>query len=350
MFLSKIWFFLITIVAALAVTVALIMPRPAERASLVQEDDSVRTACLVTGVLLRDNARARIQLTSEFAQAVRQLKLSQMLFEASKDEIVSGQANATGRKELTDSAQERLGHQTQFRVAHRQPRPSRRLVPIWKTAPMAIRSSVTTPYKTPSMATFATIFWMMEDGLFRVAAAPVLTQSLEWAGAVVVGQAIDQEFASSLSANISANINFYVSGEAVAASEPIQIHKDVVEGSKELAELDEGQGCSASTILHVEAGGERYAVVNATLPGEAGEQAGFYSVFIKRAKPLDFMGMLKSAKKDDLSFDRFPWIMVIGGFVVMMVVGLLLTLREVDGPLKSSTQRCRSGARRDRTL
>ena len=88
MFLSKIWFFLVTVIAAVAITIALVMPRPAERAAAIQESKSVRTACLVTNILLRDNARARIQLTSEFAQAVRELKLSNTLAEASKGEIV----------------------------------------------------------------------------------------------------------------------------------------------------------------------------------------------------------------------------------------------------------------------
>ncbi len=333
MFLSKIWFFLITIVAAVAITIALIMPRPAERAAKVQEDDRVRTACLVTGVLLRDNARARIQLTSEFAQAVRQLKLSRTLFEASKDDIVSGQAHATTRKELGTLLESVSGTKPSF---------------VWlldRRGRVVARSNVENTSYGDSVRGYYVVqdaldgyvrddLWMMEDGLYRVAAAPVLTQSLEWAGAVVVGQAMDQEFAISLSENISANISFYVSGKSVAASEPIQIHKDVVAGAAELSEIDEGDGCSASTLLHVEAGGKRYAVVNAGLPGEAGEQDAFYSVLIERAKPLDFMGMLKSAKKDDLGFDRFPWIKVIGAFVIMMVVGLLLTLREVDGPLK----------------
>tara|TARA_R110002073_G_scaffold123819_11_gene268003 strand:+ start:59509 stop:61269 length:1761 start_codon:yes stop_codon:yes gene_type:complete len=333
MFLSKIWFFLITIVAGVAITVALIMPRPAERAAKVQEDDRVRTACLVTGVLLRDNARARIQLTSEFAQAVRQLKLSRTLFEASKDEIVSGQANATARKELTGLLESVSGTKPSF---------------VWlldKRGRVVARSNLENKTFGDSVHGYYAVqdaldgyvrddLWMMEDGLYRVAAAPVLTQSLEWAGAVVVGQAMDQEFAVSLSENISANISFYVRGKSVAASEPIQIHKDVVAGAAELSEIDEGEGCSASTLLHVKAGGKRYAVVNASLPGEAGEQQAFYSVLIERAEPLDFMGMLGAAKKDDLGFDRFPWIKVIGAFIIMMVVGLLLMMREVDGPLK----------------
>ena len=45
MFLSKIWFFLIALAAAVGLTVALVMPRPAQRAIIADEHDKLRTAC-----------------------------------------------------------------------------------------------------------------------------------------------------------------------------------------------------------------------------------------------------------------------------------------------------------------
>ena len=47
--------------------------------------------------------------------------------------------------------------------------------------------------------------------------------------------------------------------------------------------------------------------------------------------------MLSNVKKNDLSFDKFPWLMVAFAFIAMMGIGFLLMFREVDGPLK---QRC----------
>ncbi len=333
MFLSKIWFFLITIVAVVAITIALIMPKPAERAGRVHEDDSLRTACRVTNVILSGNARAQIQLASEFSQAARQLKLARTLFEASKGEIVSGQANATVRKELIKLVESATGPQPSF---------------VWlldRRGRVVARSNADDTGYGDSVRGYYAVqdaldgyvrddLWMMEDGLYRVATAPVLTQSLEWAGAVVVGKAIHQEFALSLSESINANINFYVGEAAVAASKPIQIHKDVVDQASRLKQSEGGLDCGLGEILHATAGGERYAVVSASLPGEAGEQGAFYSVLIKRAAPLNFMGMLKSTKKADLGFGQFPWILVIVLLVGMMGVGLFLTYREVDTPLK----------------
>ncbi len=333
MFLSKIWFFLITVVAALAITVALVMPRPAERAGVRQENKSVRTACLVTDILLRDNARARIQLTGEFAQAVRELKLSTTLFEASKGQIISKETNATGRAELGKLLESVTGTKPSF---------------IWlldRRGRVVARSSQEDKTYGDSMRGYYLVqdaldgyvrddLWMLQDGLYRVAAAPVLTRDLQWAGAIVLGQAVDKEFAGALADNIDANINFYVAGDSVASSQPVQIHKDVVEGSKELAEIEQGKDCATSKVLRVKAGEGRYLAINARLPGEAGQQGAFFSVYVEQAEALDFMGTLKAAKKDDLGFDRFPWIKVALAFVLMMGIGFGLMFKEVDGPLK----------------
>lgn len=333
MFLSKIWFFLVAAIAAVAITIALVMPRPAERAAAIQESKNVRTACLVTKILLEDNARARIQLTSEFAQAVRELKLSNTLAEASKNKIVTGEANATSRKELAEILKDVDGTKPSF---------------IWLLdlqGRVVARSNVDDPTYGDSMRGYYLVqdaldgyvrddLWMMADGLYRVAAAPVLTRDLDWAGAIVIGQSVDQAFASSLGENIGTEINFYVGKDNVASSKPIQIHLDVIAGSAELSDLDKGQDCAASKILHVTAGNEDYAVVSARLPGEAGLQGAFYSVYIQQARPLNFMGTLKSVKKDDLGFGQFPWPWVAVLFIGLVGIGFFLMMREVDTPLK----------------
>jgi hypothetical protein len=333
MFLSKIWFFAVTVVAALAITVALVMPRPAERAGVIQENKSVRTACLVTDILLRDNARARIQLTGEFAQAVRELKLSRTLFEASKGEIISKDTSITGRTELKKLLESVQGTKPSF---------------IWlldRRGRVVARSNTEDNSYGDSMRGYFLVqdaldgyvrddLWMLKDGLYRVAAAPVLTRDLQWAGAIVLGQNVDTEFAGSLADNIDANINFYVGNDSVASSKQVQIHKDVVEGSKKLSEIEPGQDCAVGEVLRVEAGGARYLAINSRLPGEAGQEGAFYSVYISQAEPLDFMGTLRAAKKDDLGFDKFPWLMVAFSFIAMVGIGFFLMFREVDGPLK----------------
>src|SRR5690606_25822979 len=67
-FLSKIWFFLIALAAAVAITVALVMPRPAQRAAVVEQHDRLAVACGVVNILLSDDARNRVELASSFAR------------------------------------------------------------------------------------------------------------------------------------------------------------------------------------------------------------------------------------------------------------------------------------------
>src|SRR5688572_20434408 len=67
-FLSKIWFFLITLAAAIALTIALVMPRPANRQHLEDEHNRLALACGVVDLALADDARVRVDLASSFAR------------------------------------------------------------------------------------------------------------------------------------------------------------------------------------------------------------------------------------------------------------------------------------------
>lgn len=332
MFLSKLWFFLISVAAGIAITIALVMPRPAERAATTQENKRVRTACVLTKILQQADARDRIQLASEFAQALRHLRVGDTLFEASKGEIVSGQANATARTELNKVLSDVQGDKPTF---------------VWlldRKGRVVVRSDDNANYGDSMRGYFAVQdaldgyvrdgLWSMDSGLVRVGVAPVFTQQISMGGVIVLAQAVDQKFATTLGENVEANVNFYSAGHPVATSNPVQIHKDVTAGSAALSGIEVGQDCQASEILDVKGGQQRFAVVNARLPGEAGEAGAFYSVFIKQAPGKGFMGTLKAADKNDLGFDKFPWIQVIIMFLLIMIVGFVLMFWEVDGPIK----------------
>src|SRR5687767_13625412 len=94
MFLSKIWIFLLAVVAAVALTLALLMPRPAERAALASDQKRLTRACGVADILLRDSARSRIQLAGEYSRAAG---LDDVLLAASKGDIVSGEAHSAAK-------------------------------------------------------------------------------------------------------------------------------------------------------------------------------------------------------------------------------------------------------------
>jgi hypothetical protein len=87
-FLSKIWFFLIALLAAVALTVALVMPRPAQRRFVTEEQDRLAIACGVIDILMTDDARNRVDLAGTFARA---------------PEIVNALESASGADKLDDA-------------------------------------------------------------------------------------------------------------------------------------------------------------------------------------------------------------------------------------------------------
>src|SRR5262245_33960577 len=68
MFWSKIWLFVITLAAAVALTIALVMPRPAQRVRAETEQQRLVLACSVVHILLGDNARNRVDVAAAFAR------------------------------------------------------------------------------------------------------------------------------------------------------------------------------------------------------------------------------------------------------------------------------------------
>ena len=67
MFWSKLWFFLVAAAAAVLLTIALVLPRPAQRQQTKTESRRIKNACRVAHILLTDNARKRVGLALDLA-------------------------------------------------------------------------------------------------------------------------------------------------------------------------------------------------------------------------------------------------------------------------------------------
>ena len=86
--MSKIWFFLIALGAAIALTIALVLPRPAQRTLVNEEQQRLVVACGVIDILLADDARNRVELAGSFART---------------PEIVNALEAASGVEKLDDA-------------------------------------------------------------------------------------------------------------------------------------------------------------------------------------------------------------------------------------------------------
>lgn len=341
MYLSKIWFLITAAFAVVALALALVMPRPAQRTALQNEGARLERACTITNILLRDNARTRVQLAGEFARAAAPaneptLRLDSILFAASKGELISAEANATGRKALSKLLDSFSGIKPDFvYLLDRRGR----VVARWSAGGKGddkYGESLRGYYLVDDALAgyLRDDLWVLDGTLFRVAASPVVTRQLDWAGAVVVGHAVNKDFVTNLAGGLDVAVSFYADADAVASSDAVPIHKDVVGHAGELDNVEPGTDCREGKPFTVNAQDKTYSVLMARLPGEAGELGAFYAVYTERPENLGFMGVVGAVRSNDLSFGNFPWILVGLVLIVMIGVGLFLMVYESDRPLK----------------
>lgn len=341
MYLSKIWFLLTAAFAVVALAVALVIPGPARRAALKTEGARLERACVITGILLRDNARVRVQLAGEIARAGAPaneptLRVDSILFAASKGELISAEANATGRKALGKLLDSFSGSKPDFvYLLDRRGR----LVARWSASGKGDETygqSLRGYYLVDDALAgyLRDDLWVLDGVLYRVAASPVVTRDLRWAGAVVVGHAINKDFTSDLASGLDVSVSFYANGDSVAASDALAIHEQVVGRAGALADIEPGQDCREGEAFTASAEGSTYSVLMSRLPGEAGELGAFYAVYAERPESVGFGGVIGQVRSNDLSFGNFPWIVVGLLLIAMIGVGLFLMFRESDRPLK----------------
>ena len=331
MFLSKIWFVIVAVLAAVAVTIALVVPRPAQRDVAAAEKQRLQRSCEVARILMKDNAWSRVQLANQFSAAMRQ-QLSKTLRSASSASKITAEYNATARRFLKQLVNnESISVSFVWVIDNR----GRVVAREGDAAGQGYGDSVV-GYDLVAEALDGFVrddLWSLAGQLFRVAAAPVFDSRLNWSGAVIIGHAVDTDFAKSLSKQTSANIGFYVGETNLAASEPIAIHKEIAAHAATLAD-DADTHCAEGDVITIRSGSTSYSAVAARLPGEAGYLGAFYSVFVPQERGAGFWAALSSVKANDVSFGNFPWIRVILVLLVLVGVGMALMIFEVDKPIK----------------
>jgi hypothetical protein len=333
-FWSKIWFFLVTVAAAVALTFALVMPRPAQRAAIVDETRRLTIACGVIGIKLESDALHRVGLAGKFA---RYEKIENALAEASGlaaiDEKKMKEFRTTGEKVMEEFKGKR---NPQFaylidkkgRVAARVRHEENEFGDVLAGRPLV--DDALAGYMRDDIWTFGRTTYL-------VSASPVV-KGTDYVGAVVLGHKIDTEWTKSIVGKaLLVELGFYLNADTIAATDAAALEqKTLVDGVGRLKgpNLKEDCGNDINTPLDVRAGNENYTALVARLPGEAGTRGAFYSVFAKKNAEIGFSATLGAATKDDLGFGSFPWILVGGGFLLFLGVGIGLMLFESDRPLR----------------
>jgi hypothetical protein len=331
-FWSKIWFFLVAIAAAVALTLALLMPRPAERARVTDERQRLVVACDVVSILLAENARTRVELAGTFARApevVAALGRASEARDIAADE--SRAARDTGARLLAAVK----GARPDFAaLVDRRGRVLARIGidegdfgDVWTGRPVV--DDALAGYLRDDL-------WVAKDRLFLVAASPVVRRDAPagFVGAIVLGHAVTKELSDKLVSSLDVDIGFYIGPTAVASTSSEVLDEDALLGAVPAASAAMGSDCASNTPFNLTAGKEDYTAVVARLPGEAQGRRAFYTVFIERPKAIGFAGTLGAVRKSDLSFGSFPWILVGAVLVIALGAGMALMVLEHDRPLK----------------
>lgn len=341
MFFTKIWMFLLTLVATIAITVALLLPRPAERSHVLGEQQRLAVGCGVVNVLLADNARRRVDFTRRFS---RHPELAAALASASNSDQIDEKRNASTREignRLIESAK---GDAPDFammidargRVVARAKRDEKEFGDLAAGRPLVDDALAGLVHDD---------LWVIENTLYLVAASPVLGRDpLEYVGAVVLGHRVTTELAKSFtnwSRGDEKNKQFHVEmgvflgNDLMASTTPVALDTmPMVKTVSGLSGADVSRDCALNQPINLRAGKEDYTAVVARMPGEALARQAYFAVYIQRPSELGFIGTATAIRKSDLSPTSFPWIFVSAGLVVALVIGLGLMVLESDRPLR----------------
>jgi len=328
MFLSKIWFMLIALAAAVAGTFALIAPRPFERRLEAAEGQRLDRAQYAAEQMFKVDAHKWIDHVSKLG----------------RDAIIAESLDAASR----GSGEERVIHRTiQDRI--------RTMIP--DLGSVGIDTIVTVDLKGRVIARvgenekeygdniggaeiigdalrgcMSDDVWGVGGELQRLAAAPVLSKNRDrYVGAVYVGAETGPQLVERLKKNLDVDIALLLRGKVIASSrtpgeldalpELISHHTKEIETAKR------------TLPIKMTVGKEDLIIVAAPFPGQAGEQQAYYALIGEHPANSGITALFANATSDDLKWGNFHWLPLAGAVFAAIFIGLLLQRLEVDTPI-----------------
>jgi len=330
-FLSKIWFFLVALAGAVGLTIALTLPRPAQRQIETTEHNRLTIACSVIDILLADDAHTRVALAGTFARAktiVESLesasnadKLDENRMKLTRDageELLKG---VSGRKPDFAMLIDRRG-----RVVARVRLDENEFGDVVAGRPLV--DDALAGYLRDDL-------WAQNGTMYFVSAAPVVKRDppVAYVGAVVLGHKVTTDLAKTLVSNLDVDLGFYLGNDDVAGSQTISLdHAPMQAGLKKLTGNEVGKDCDMKVQFDLKGGPDEMRATISRLPGEAMSRGAFFTVYFKKPEVRGFMGTLNAVQKSDLSFTSG---IVIGiGFLIALVLGIAFMWIESDRPVR----------------
>ena len=331
MFLSKIWLFLVAVAAAVALTFALVMPRPAGRAAEREEHRNLIVACGVINILLQDDARKRVDLASSFSR---------------QPAIEAELASASGAPALDEARMKNARGTAEGIIKEEKKRTPDFAILLDKKGRVVARALVEDtdfgdvlagrPLVDDALAGFLRDdLWFIGAALYLVSGSPVISNN-EYVGAVVLGHKLTNEYAGRLlTGSLGVNLGFYrADGQTVASTAKVDLDPAASKSALELLKAPDLKSDCADTNKAMSTPTRSHKAMVARLPGEAGARGAHFAVFAEQVTAKGFAATLDEVWGSDLGFGSFPWILVGGGFLLVLGIGIALMMIEADRPLK----------------
>jgi hypothetical protein len=329
MFLSKIWFILIALTAGLAVTVALVAPRPVVQKLSTLEGQRLDRAQYATEQMLKVDAHKWIDSVSKLG---RDAIISESLDSATRGageinvihKTVQDRFNALIPDLASGGIAALVAVDNKGRVVARVGENDKEYGDYVGGAEVV--ADALRGYLSDDV-------WGMNGRLMRIAAAPVLSKGRDRiVGALYIGAETGDGFVERLKKNLDVDVALFLRGKAVASTGYAGMLAPLPELIGQHAqEIDEVKRTPA---LPFTAGNDQLLVVAAPFPGQAGQQQAYYVLIGKQPANSDLPTLMRNTNSDDLKWGHFPWIPLAGGVFGAILIGLMLQRSESETPLR----------------
>lgn len=328
MFLSKIWFVLVGLLAGVAMTAAFVAPRPADRRIEQLEGQRLDRAQYAAEQMLKTDAHLWIDYVAKLGRdavladaldsATRGAGEARMLHETVRgrlkalipDAAAIG-LEAVGAVDGKGRVIARLGlRENEYGDG----------IGGAEVIADALRG-----YSSDDV-------WGAGGKVLRVAAAPVASKGRDRVvGAIFVGaetgKRLAEKWKKSLNVDVAVLLKKQVLSSTVGEAFLAQLPDLIEQHRQEIAEL------KRTRAISLPMGSDRLLAVVAPFTGQAQAQDAYYVVLAKKAPASDPFALLSSTAADDLKWGHFPWLPLAGGIVGIIVIGLFLQRWELEGPL-----------------
>jgi hypothetical protein len=336
MFLGKIWFVLVGLLAGVALTAAFVAPRPADRRVEQLEGQRLDRAQYAAEQMLKTDAHRWIDYVAKLG---RDVMIAEALDAATKSVGEPRMIHETVRTRLHTLVPDLagIGLETLIAVDDRGrviARIGEREKEYGETIGGAeVVADALRGYLSDDV-------WGGGGKLRRIAAAPVLSKGRDRiVGAVLVGAETGKRLAELWKKNLGVDIAMLLRKQILTATVPEAVLEplaDLVDARKtDIAEA------KRSRALSLPVGSDRLLAVAAPFTGQAGQQDAYYVLMARTAPASNPWALLSSTTADDLSWGHFPWLALGGGVIAILAIGLLLQRFETEVPLERLRQQLR---------